>query len=95
MGLRGFDVFGNSTQTHPPLPLQKTWENFAKQAWTSTVSRFCFLDVPGDEVVVHEEEAHSNEVECDVHAMAEPHGFVVGGSKSTHGGLLPVTHKKV
>jgi hypothetical protein len=56
--------------------------------------RFSFLYVSIDEVVVHEEQAQSYQVEADVHAMTQPHRLVKGSSQNTHSSILPQQTKE-
>ena len=63
--------------------------------YTSIVClRFCFFNVSIDEVVVHEEQPQSNQVESDVHAMTQTNGLVKGSSKRTHGCILQDNERK-
>ena len=50
--------------------------------------RLCLLNVSCDEVMVHEEESNSNEVESDVHSMTQSYSLVKGCPQCTHSSIL-------
>lgn len=49
---------------------------------------FGLFDVPRDEVVVHVEQANSEEIEHDIQAMSQRHGFVVSLAEGSQSSLL-------
>ncbi len=51
-------------------------------------SRFGFVNVPSDEVMIHPEESNSNEVEGDVHSMTQSNSLLIGGPERTHCSVL-------
>ena len=57
--------------------------------------RFSFFDISIDEVVIHEEQPQSYQVEGDIHAVAQPHSLVKGSSQNTHGSILTQSQREI
>ena len=78
-----------TTPPHSPLPAVEGCETAQFSLSLSLpLSPLGLLYVPGDEVVVHEEETQTYEEEADVHAMAQTHRLVKRCSIRAHSLLL-------